>query len=86
MRFDAALVTVPFYTYVIVLGFLITIAYFTAYRPVFPILVFVSLYAGFVGLLLYSILALSEPFEGDIEADNETFLRIADVLESKVTP
>jgi hypothetical protein len=54
------------YVYVIIFGFLVTMACFGAYRPQAPLLVLFTLYTVFVGLVLYLVLALSDPFQGDI--------------------
>ena len=37
---------------------------FGLYRPLGPLVVLVSLYVFFVGLVLYLILAFSDPFQG----------------------
>jgi hypothetical protein len=68
-RLNAAIGTTPAYSLVILLGLLITIAFFGVYRPQPPLVAFLILYTAFVGLMLYLILALSDPFQGGIGLD-----------------
>ncbi len=63
-RFETAHSKPPVYVFVIVLGFLIQMACFGAYRPEAPINLLVLLYSLFIGLILYLILTLSDPFQG----------------------
>jgi hypothetical protein len=65
-RLNAALGTPPAYGFAILLGLLITITFFGVYRPQPPLVAFLVLYTAFVGLMLYFILALSDPFQGGI--------------------
>jgi hypothetical protein len=65
-RLNAALGTPPAYGLVILLGLLITVSFFGVYRPQPPLVSFLVLYTAFVGLMLYLILALSDPFQGGI--------------------
>ena len=65
VRLDNALAKPPLYLYIIIFGFLVTMACFGAYQPQGPLVVLVSLYTIFVGLVLYLILALSDPFQGE---------------------
>lgn len=73
IRLDNALAKPPVYLYVVFFGFLLTMACFGAYRPQGPLVTLVSMYALFVGLVLYLILALSDPFQGGIGVDPTTF-------------
>ena len=66
IRLDNALEKPPVFVYVIIFGFLVTMACFGVYRPQAPLIVLVTLYTVFVGLVLYLVLALSDPFQGDI--------------------
>lgn len=72
VRLDNALAEPPVYLYVIIFGLLITMACFGAYQPQGPLVVLVSLYTVFVGLVLYLILTLSDPYQG-IGVDPTTF-------------
>ena len=73
IRLDNALAEPPVYIYVVFFGFLVTMACFGSYRPQGPLVVLVSLYTVFVGLVLYMILALSDPFQGGFGIDPITF-------------
>ena len=72
-RLDSALAEPPVYIYVVFFGFLVTMACFGAYRPQISLVVLVSLYTVFVGLVLYLILALSDPFQGATSVSPSTF-------------
>ena len=64
VRLDSTLSEPPTYVYVTFLGFLLTMACFGAYPPQIPLVVLVGLYAAFVGLVLFLIMTLSDPFQG----------------------
>ena len=81
-RLNAALAQPPIYTYVIFLGFLITMTYFGIYSPEVPLIAFVALYTAFVGLALYLILSLSDPFQGGIGLDPTPFEVLVETLGS----
>ena len=83
IRLDNALAQPPVYIYVMIFGFLVTMACFGAYRPQAPLIVLVSLYAVFVGLVLYLILALSDPFKG-IGVDPTTFEHLVEAMRSSI--
>lgn len=82
-RLDAALAKPPLYTYLMMFGFLLTMACFGAYRPLGPVVALVSLYAVFVGLVLYLILALSDPFQGGIGVDPATFEYMLETMRAR---
>jgi hypothetical protein len=73
VRLANALAKPPVYLYVVILGFLITMAFFGAYRPQPPLVVLASLYTLFIGLVLYLILALSDPFQGGTAVEPTAF-------------
>jgi hypothetical protein len=73
VRLDNALAQPPVYLYLMFFGFILTMACFGTYRPTPPTIFFVSLYAVFVGLVLYLILALSDPFRGGFQVEPNTF-------------
>jgi hypothetical protein len=83
-RLDAALADPPIYVKVIIFGFLVTMAFFGAYRPQAPLIVLVTLYTVFVGLVLYLVLALSDPFQGDISVAPTAFEHLVEALHSEV--
>ncbi len=84
IRLDNALADPPVYIKVVFLGFLFTMACFGVYRPQAPLIVLVSLYAVFIGLTLYLILALSDPFQGGFGADPTTLEHLVEAMRSKI--
>lgn len=80
LRLHSALAKPPVYLYVIIFGFLVTMACFGTYRPQPPLVVLVSLYTSFIGLVMYLILALSDPFQGAFGVDPATLERLLDKL------
>ena len=82
LRLHSALAKPPVYLYVIIFGFLVTMACFGTYRPQPPLVVLVSLYTSFIGLVMYLILALSDPFQGAFGVDPATLERLLDKLGS----
>jgi len=84
IRLDSALAQPPIYLYVIIFGFLVTMACFGAYRPQTPIVALVFLYTVFVGLVLYLVLAMSDPFQGDISVAPTAFEHLVETLQSEI--
>jgi len=84
IRLDAALAKPPVYIYVIIFGFLVTMACFGVYRPQGPLVVLVSLYTVFVGLVLFLIMKLSDPFQGDISVPPTAFEYLVETLLSEI--
>ena len=84
IRLDAALAGPPIYVNVMIFGFLVTMACFGAYRPQAPLVVLVSLYTLFVGLVLFLILKLSDPFQGDISVAPTAFEYLVETLQSEI--
>jgi ABC-type multidrug transport system fused ATPase/permease subunit len=80
-RLNNALAKPPAYINVIIFGFLVTMAFFGAYRPQVPLVALVSLYTVFVGLVLYLTLALSDPFQSGF--DPTTFEQLIEKLRAK---
>ena len=84
IRLDNALAKSPVYVNVVFFGFLVTMACFGAYRPQAPVIVLVSLYAVLVGLVVYLILALSDPFQGGFSVDPTTFEYLVEAMRSGI--
>mgnify|MGYP000022054160 CR=1 FL=1 len=84
VRLDSALAEPPIYVYVVIFGFLVTMACFGVYRPQAPLIVLVTLYTVFVGLVLYLVLALSDPFQGDIAIAPTAFEHLVETLQSEI--
>jgi len=80
VRLDNALAEPPVYLYVVYFGFLLTMVCFGIYRPQPPLLILVSLYTTFIGLVLYLILALSDPFQGGLGVSPDTFRQILETM------
>lgn len=73
IRLDNALAEPPVYIYVVFFGYFLAMACFGIYRPRIPLVALVSLYTLFIGLVLYLILALSDPFQGGTGVEPTTF-------------
>ena len=84
IRLNKALEEPPVFIYVVFFGFLITMACFGTYRPQVPLVVLVSLYTVFIGLVLYVMLALSDPFQSGIGVNPITFERLVEKLQSGI--
>lgn len=82
IRLNNTLSQPPVYTFVIVLGFLITAACFGVYRPQGPLIVLVSFYTAFIGVVLYLILSLSDPFQGRVGISPYLFENLVEILQS----
>ncbi len=80
IRLDNALAEPPVYIYAIIFGFLVTMACFGAYPPQVPLVALVSLYTVFIGLVLYLILAVSDPFQGGLGVDPTPFELLVETL------
>jgi hypothetical protein len=81
IRLEHSLAKPPVYINVIIFGFLITMACFGTYKPHIPLMVLVSLYSIFVGLVLFLILTLSDPFQGG-GVDTITYERLLEWMRS----
>ena len=84
IRLNAALAKPSVYIYVIIFGFLITMACFGVYQPQGPLVVLVSLYTVFVGLVLFLIVKLSDPFQGDIGIEPTVFEYLVETMQSEI--
>jgi len=82
IRLYSALSKPPVYRYVVMLGVFITLICFGIYRPQVPLVALISLYTAFVGLVLYLILALSDPFQGGFNVDPTTFEHLVEILQT----
>ena len=80
IRLDNSLAEPPIYIFAIIFGFLLTMACFGAYRPQAPLVALVSFYTVFIGLVLYLILAVSDPFQGGVSIDPISFKYLVETL------
>jgi len=66
-------------------GFLLTMVCFGTYRPQVALVVLVSTYTLFIGLVLYLILALSDLFQGGMGVDPITFEHIVEKMRAELS-
>ena len=69
IRLNHSMAKPPVYVLVIIFGILVSMACFGAYQPNFPLIALVSLCTLFIGMVLYLILAMSDPFQGRTVVD-----------------
>lgn len=81
-RLNNTLSQPPVYTFVIIIGFIITVICFGVYKPQGPLIVLLSLYTAFIGVVLYLILSLSDPFQGEIGISPHLFENLVEILEA----
>jgi len=84
IRLNHSMAKPPVYVLVIIFGFLVSMACFGAYQPYFPLIALLSLCTLFIGMVLYLILAMSDPFQGKIIIDPTSFANLIEALESGV--
>jgi hypothetical protein len=84
VRLNSALSKPPVFVYVIIFGFLVSMACFGVNRPQLPLIVFVTLYTVLVGLVLYIVMALSDPFQGGIGVAPTSFEYLVETLQSEI--
>jgi hypothetical protein len=84
IRLDAALAEPLINVNVMIFGFLVTMVCFGVYRPQAPLLVLVSFYTVFVGIVLFLIVKLSDPFQGDISVAPTAFEYLVETLQSEI--
>jgi hypothetical protein len=83
-RLDTALEEPPFFVFVLIFGILVTMACFGAYRPQAPLIVLVLIATLFVGLVMFLIVKLSDPFQGDIRIEPTVFEHLVETLQSRL--
>jgi len=84
IRLNHSMAKPPVYVLVIIFGFLVSMACFGAYQPQFPLIALLSLCTLFIGMVLYLILAMSDPFQGETIVDPTPFAYLIEALESGV--
>ena len=82
IRLNHSMAKPPVYVLVIIFGFLVCMACFGAYQPQLPLIVLVSLFTLFIGMVLYLILAMSDPFQGGVIIDPTPFEYLIEALEA----
>ena len=81
IRLNHSMAKPPVYVLVIIFGFLVSMACFGAYQPNFPLIALFSLCTLFIGMVLYLILAMSDPFQGAIIIDPTPFEYLIEAAE-----
>jgi hypothetical protein len=84
IRLNHAMAQPPVYVLVIIFGFLVSMACFGAYQPNSPLIALTSLCTLFIGMVLYLILAMSDPFQGAIIIDPTPFEYLVETLQSEI--
>lgn len=84
IRLSSALAAPPIFIYIIIFGFLLTMACFGVYPPKTPLVVLISFYTVFIGLVLYLVLQLSDPFKGDIGVSSRPFEYLVQIMQSEI--
>jgi hypothetical protein len=79
-RLDNALAKPPVYVLVIIIGFILTMSCFGVYQPQAPLVGLVMLYTLFIGLVLFLILTLSDPFQSSIGVQPTSFEYLVEKL------
>ena len=74
---------VPFLIYVAIMGFAITAILFSVYDPDNISVPFFSLYSIFIGIVMYFILLLNNPFSGPMQIVSEPFQILQEAIETK---
>jgi hypothetical protein len=84
-RLSAALVEPPVFFYVLLLGFLIIMALFGLFKLKRTLIGLLIIYSSFIGLLIYLILALNDPFQGPLGIDPDSFVSLLETSGVSVT-
>lgn len=82
IRLNHSMAKPPFYIIVIILGVLLCMVCLGVYEPHFPLVALVSLCTLFIGMVLYIILAISDPFQGAIIIEPTPFAYLIEAFES----
>jgi len=82
IRLNHSLAKPPVYILVIIVGFLVSMACFGAYQPNFSLIALVSLCTLFIGMVLYLILAMSDPFQGAVNIEPTPFEYLIEAFRS----
>lgn len=81
-RLELALAKPPVFLIVVFFGFLITMVCFGAHAPTRLILMLLSLYTLLIGLVVYLILAYSDPFQGATGIDPTSLQYVLDQIQN----
>ena len=84
-RLNAALSSTSVIFFVLVMGFVIMMALFGLYGPRPALVGLLAIYAAFIGLLAYIIVARSDPFQGSLAIDPDEFVALLEAHASAAT-
>ena len=82
-RLEQALSKPPIFLAVVVLGFLVTMIYFGINEPTRVLVSLLSLYTALVGVVVFLILAFSDPFQGATGIDPTPFEYMLERMEDE---
>jgi hypothetical protein len=74
----------PYVLYAVLLGYLATMACFGVYRPRPALVGLISRYTTFVGIVIYLVLAMSQPFQGVTPLDPHALEFVLDMMRAQL--
>jgi len=83
-RLSAALAEPPVYTYVFVALAAVSMAFFGVYRPQPVLIGFAALFAGMMGVVVYLVVDLSDPFQGLISVDPTPLEELLEMMRTQL--
>jgi uncharacterized membrane protein YheB (UPF0754 family) len=84
-RLQQSVTQTPVILLVVSLGFLLTMVFFGLYQPGGLVIVMMSLYMLFIGLVIYLILAYSDPFQGMPGVDTAPFEYVIERMQAEIS-
>jgi hypothetical protein len=83
VRFYQTRPETPVLIYIALFGFLVVMIFFSVYTPDKVSITFISLFNAFIGLVLYFILLMNNPFVGPIQIKPEPFQILQDAMDAQ---
>lgn len=83
-RLQHAIETPSVVLLVILFGYLVTMVYFGIYQPRPALIFLLSFYTVFVGVIIYLMLAMSDPFQGATAIDSAAFEYLLESMNAKI--
>jgi hypothetical protein len=71
----------PFLLYIALSGFVVSMIFFSAYRPDKVSISFISLYNAFIGLVLYFVILMNNPLIGPIQIQSESLQILQEAID-----
>ena len=81
-RLESALAGPPVFVYIVMIGFLVSMACFGVYRPQGTLIVTISLVSAFIGSMVYLVIALSDPYQGAFRVEPVVFENLFERLQN----